>query len=300
MSGKSTKSRHGFTLPETLLSLLIFSFLSFCTFQVFRTNQRVYVEQDEVLNMQQNGRVAMDWMTRDLMKVGGGVPGAGVVSSLGRLYPIIPGNSSGGLPDTIKVLVNLENTPTELTMAMASRAAAIKVERPTNFDAGSLAMICGFTEEGPVTAELFEITGISLEGGNLLHGWSPPWNPNQNLTFTFVPPTTVSEMTVRTYYVERSDPAHPKLVVRENESTPLVVADDIENLQITYDLATGEEDVPDPVAVGWIDRVCITIVARTRDADPDWEGGLHSITGSSDHYRRMTLVSNVLVRNLAR
>jgi hypothetical protein len=105
-------------------------------------------------------------------------------------------------------------------------------------------------------------------------------------------------MSHRKYFIDDTDPYHPVLMVSENEETPQVVADNIENFQLSYDLATGQREVTDPDDPAAIRLVRVMIVARTNSPDPQWNNGINSRTGMSDHYRRVTLSANVFVRNL--
>ena len=104
-------------------------------------------------------------------------------------------------------------------------------------------------------------------------------------------------MTFRKFYVDGSDSSHPKLVVVENEDTPQTIADNLENLQLVYDLLTGEKDVPEPENPASISKATVTIVARTDTPDPQWNNGIHSVTGEADQYRRLLLKSDVTIRN---
>lgn len=292
-------SLRGFALPEILVSVTLLLFVSLFAFQIFRIDHKVLVEQEEVVDMQQNARVAHDQLLRDMRLAGAGVPKGGVDSDVGYLYPVIPGNGGGQLPDTLKVLASFDDVNTQLSHSMPNESAELKVIDASGFDVGAIALITGPTDEEIWAGEVFQITHISTEGQNMLqHRQSPPWNEDQKLGYTYLAESRVSMMTYRKYYIDNSVASHPTLMVSDNEATPEALADNIENLQVVYDLVTGERDVADPENPASIRKATVTIVARTATPDPQWNGGIHSITGAADHYRRFTLRSDVQLRNL--
>ncbi len=294
------RGERGFSITEMVVSIALISVVTLFAHEIFSTNNKVFVEQNEVVNMQQNGRVAIDRIVRDLRMAGKSVPFSRAVDSdIGTLSPVMPGSAGGGLPDTVKVLANFDNVDTDLSHSMPNESADLKVTDAGGFQVGAIAMLSGLTEEGPRGAEIFQITHVSTQGQNMLqHRQSPPWNQDQKLNLTYLAGSDVFMMSYRKYFIDDTDPYHPALMVSENEGTPHVVADNIENFQISYDLVTGEREVPDPNDPAAIRIVRVMIVARTDSPDPGWHNGINSRTGMPDHYRRVRLNANVFVRNL--
>jgi prepilin-type N-terminal cleavage/methylation domain-containing protein len=291
-------SQMGFTLLELMMSLTLFSVVILFSYQIFKADHKVFVEQIEVVDMQQNARIALDQLVTDIRLAGAGVPTGGVDSDFGFLHPVIPGDG-GTMPDTIKVLSSFTNTSTELSDPMPNESAILKVTDASDFVVGSLGIIRGSTKEGGESAEVFQITHVSTSGQHTIqHKKSLPWNKDQKLNKSYRPPSTIHMTTYRTFYIDSSDEIHPRLMIVENGGTPQVLADNIENLQFEYDLTTGETDVSEPDEPGAIRKVTVTLVARTATPDPQWNNGVSSITGSSDYYRRLTLTSDVKSRNL--
>jgi hypothetical protein len=289
----------GFTLSEILISISLFVTTSLFAFQIFRIDHKILIEQEEVVDMQQNARVAHDQILRDLRMAGAGVPMLGAQSDIGYLYPIIPGDGGDQSPDTVRILASFEKVRTQLTDAMPNESANLKVDDASDFEVGAIALIEGPVDEGGYAAEVFQITHISTEGQDMIqHRQSPPWNEDQKLCQTYLPESTVSMMTYRKYFIDSTDPAHPLLMISDNEETPSVLAHNIENLQVVYDLASGERDVSSPEDPAKIKKITVTMVARTNTPDPLWNNGISSITGYADHFRRMILRSDVQPRNL--
>jgi hypothetical protein len=300
MKRKRARFSAGFTLPETLISLGMCSLIVLFSSHIFRANHKVFVEQEEVIDMQQNGRIAVDRIVRDLRIAGSGLPIVRVSSDVGFLYPVMPGDGGGNNTDTLKILANFEDINTHLTDPMPDVSSALKVADASAFAPGKLVVVYGATLEGGVSGEAFRITHLSEMGQDMLHGVSYPWNENQALDKTYLPPSGVSAAIFRKYYVDTGDSLHPKMVVSENEETVQVLADNIEKFQVVYDLITGQEDVPNPSNPLLIKKVTVTVVARTDTPDPNWTNGIHSITGVQDNYRRFALEVDIQLRNLRR
>lgn len=297
----SYRKQIGFTLVEIMVSLTISLFVSLFSYQIFRADHKVFVEQVEVVDMQQSTRVAMDQLVRDLRIAGAGVPTGGVYSNIGFLSPVQPGDGGEGLPDTMIVLASFNNIQSDLAAPMPNESAEIKLADASEFTEGAIAIISGATVECGESGEVFQITHISDDGQNMLqHNSNAPWNDDQKLNCTYVIPATVIMVDFRIYYIDSSDSEHPKLMLKENALDPVVIAENIENLQIVYDLLTGQKDLPDPDNPQAIRKATITLIGRTDSSDPQWNNGVHSLTGAQDQYRRLTLQSDVQVRNLNR
>jgi hypothetical protein len=127
-------------------------------------------------------------------------------------------------------------------------------------------------------------------------------------------PTTATRIRMISYYIDATtDPARPRLVRRINNGDPLVfnnllgsaVAFDVENLQITYDIADGVTNpsnvkmtaldqgvtgacAPNPCSPNQIRKVNIVLSARSRDGLPGTNQFFHN-----------TLTSQVSLRNLS-
>lgn len=63
----------GFTLIEILISLAIMSIVTIAIYQLYISQYKTWISQDLITEMQQNGRVAIDTMSRDYLMAGYGV-----------------------------------------------------------------------------------------------------------------------------------------------------------------------------------------------------------------------------------
>ncbi len=71
------KQRHGFTLIEVLVAMVIGSILITAIYQMFHSQQKSYLIQDQVAEMQQNLRAGLYMLTRDLRNAGYDPTGSG-------------------------------------------------------------------------------------------------------------------------------------------------------------------------------------------------------------------------------
>lgn len=76
-------SSHGFTLVEVLIAMLMGGVVMAAVMSSFQIQHRTYLAQDQVVEMQQNARLAMDMLVRDIRTVGynpNNLTGTGITS----------------------------------------------------------------------------------------------------------------------------------------------------------------------------------------------------------------------------
>jgi prepilin-type N-terminal cleavage/methylation domain-containing protein len=101
------RSIRGFTLIELMVAVAAFGIMSLAAFAVLSTGQRTAVSNDQTVQIQQNVRLAMDLIARDVRMASFGNTASG--SFPGSLCPnsINTGDNQVGddvLPDTISVI----------------------------------------------------------------------------------------------------------------------------------------------------------------------------------------------------
>ena len=166
----------------------------------------------------------------------------------------------------------------------------------------------------------------SVAGVNGLNNFAPTANnfdttlPNpQTVPPAWVLATVATRVRMITYYIDATDPAHPKLVRRINNGHETVfnnlsgstVANDIDNLQISFDIADGAINpanvrftaadiagtgackppasiTPVPCSVNQIRKVNVTLSARSR-----------SVFSATKKYFRNSMSTQVSLRGMA-
>jgi len=140
---------------------------------------------------------------------------------------------------------------------------------------------------------------------------NPPTIPQpKNLT------TTATRIRMISYYIDTTDPVHPRLVRRVNNGDPFTfdntsgstVAFDIDNLQISYDIANAASNpanvrfvaadytiagacAPDKCSVNQIRKVNITLSARSRDVFSVTKKYFHNALTSQVSLRGMAFIN---------
>ncbi len=254
-------------------------------YRTFIVQQKVFTVQEQVVDMQQNARVAIHRMMREIRMAGFGnvkdvldLPG-GVN---GFTQKITPGTNSFG--DVITVVGGfkqiLRDNGDPIVVVSASGNQIVLNYATDEFDArdGSIENPHRFICIGGIESN----TVISRSVRTLTLG--------EPLRRSHPPGTPIYKIQAITYELGMSG---GKIALRRNENTgghAQPVAEDIEKLSFTYILDDGSE-VDSPPDPSRIRMVKVTLVAKTRVSDPDFKAG-------TDGFRRRTITSNILVRNM--
>lgn len=278
------KKNNGITLIELLVALIISGILIAALYRTFIGQQKTYTVQEQVADMQQNARVAINKMMREIRMAGFG--GVGDVLSAGgvngftnriTLPAALPYNNS------ITILGGFDQVSTLAADAAEGQTLVTLANATNRFDGAANGFISiGGTESNTVVGR----AGAVLTLGSplkLTHRITDPLgNP------VIVP---IFKIEAITYICGVSD---GKPVLQRNENTgggaqPL--ADNIENLQFEYLDGNGNLlalPIANPDAIRMIR---ITVTARTAMNDPDYKGG-------AGGFRRRIISSNIQVRNM--
>ncbi|MEW6720812.1 MAG: PilW family protein [Thermodesulfobacteriota bacterium] len=257
----------GFTLIEVMAALAILGIAMTAVFSTFISQQQSFTTQSRVAEMQQNLRLAVDCMTRDIRMAGYGMPmstntasdnvalPAGVLpGGITAIRAIFPVDNNAG-PDQIYILYrydmdlerydtvnNLLLPPPEL-QSMAADRSFVTVDNSFGFLAGGGEH--ALVTDG-ATADLFQSTSVVGATVNFAGGG---YNGAHH-TKVYVagatpgfPPSVVSKARFVRYFIDNSDPARPTLMLDRMipGQAPQPVADDIEDMQFTYGLDTNAD-----------------------------------------------------------
>ncbi len=106
---RTIQNRSGFTLLEVLIATMISGIVLAAVMEVFASNYKSYILQDDIANMQENIRIGMTFLDRDVTMIGSGMPGVDGAGfwvmkfkdgnlSQERAYPLTFQNNAGALP----------------------------------------------------------------------------------------------------------------------------------------------------------------------------------------------------------
>src|SRR5262245_32676094 len=69
------QKKNGFTLIEMLVSVAIFAVIMIGVYYFYDSGRWLYLHSENRANMQENGRLAMEGMEREMRMIGFGIPG---------------------------------------------------------------------------------------------------------------------------------------------------------------------------------------------------------------------------------
>ncbi|MDA2924798.1 prepilin-type N-terminal cleavage/methylation domain-containing protein [Acidobacteria bacterium AH-259-L09] len=321
-------SSRGFSLIEVViamgLGLVVLSGALVLTSQAINLSDMVSQRSD----MQQNGRVAINLMARDLSLAGTGFPAGGIqlpsgsgsqdsyfacdqsdcyitnnVYSDERLYAITPGDGKGPtingvVTDVItlvyrdttsefdqyplvdiqtgaanKIWFDLNTTPAHDHPVVGLTVGDILVLYNGNAPEGAVGEVTRLHDDhihfDPGSKDPLRFNQIGAAFGNVKSILSPPAAPA-------FPPTSAYRINVITYYLDASDPNSTRLMRQVSGQPPVPVAENVEDLQITYDIydentAIATADLPG--AGGTPNQIRkVNIALTTRSAVPTLVG----------------------------
>ncbi|MCK4425427.1 MAG: PilW family protein [Deltaproteobacteria bacterium] len=299
---KSSNSK-GITLIELVVAMFIVGIVSIAIFTAFKSQQRSYLIQDQVAEMQQNLRAAMLMTSRDVRMAGFGF--GGYVNSI---------ETFNNNPDRVDLIYADAGVTTSISDTMTSPSSIFKVDSTAGFQDGDLIIITDGT-----SGTLMQITHVSSSASTLQHNPSSVVNPPGGHN-TFPSPdgygkgSKIYKLKYVSYDVDSTDPDHPTM--RVDPDGPLgagayqPLADNIEDLQVVIIFVNGNEantydDTDGDLTNDYDDirSIRISILARTDRPDPDFNDGQRPAIedhagGAPDHYRRRLLSTLIKVRNL--
>jgi len=268
------KKEEGMTLVELLVAMAISGIVVAAVYTAFITQQKSYTVQDQIAEAQQNSRVGLDLIAREVRMAGYGQPvwsmnadtdGDGDDEPVTDPVTVVDG---GGNPDRITVIGCFD--PTSATLAVAASSGDTVLTLQDSDEASRF----NTTTKNSIFIGGFENAKITaISGRTLTIDIDPTTSGNQGLFRSYDTGAEVHLVKAVTYYVEDE-------TLRRDENTnaggqPL--AENIEDLQLTYANKIAN----------------ISVFARSRETDPNYRDATHN-----DHYRRRTIISNVTVRSL--
>ncbi|MDD1757921.1 MAG: prepilin-type N-terminal cleavage/methylation domain-containing protein [Methanotrichaceae archaeon] len=286
------------TLIELLIAMAISAVLSAAIYRTFIGQHKTYAVQEQVVDMQQNVRVAINRMMREIRMAGFGnvsnlLPltafttfnGLQVLTLNNIITPSDNKNNVVQSDDQITIIGAFEQISTLAAVPTVGTNTIQLSGRASEFDNGYRKYICiGGLETHTATNVDIPSNTITL---------------NENVVNNFPVGTSVFKVKAITYRLrwDNSSPNMPVLTREDNTDGggTQVVAENIEDLQFRYILDDKSES-DSPADASKIRLVRVTVNARTRipdlefKADPEFKAG----TGG---FRRRTITSNILVRN---
>ncbi|MCG6535549.1 MAG: prepilin-type N-terminal cleavage/methylation domain-containing protein [Syntrophales bacterium LBB04] len=258
----------GFTLIELLIGVALSGIVVLALYGLLTSQHRVYVVQDDISEMHQNLRLAMERISRDLTMAGFGKP-----SRLGTsTWPQLNGISgldfsikvTGG--KTLDIIGCLDPADGHAVGALSLGATTITLQsgEGSSFNTTTKSDI---SIGGKENAKI-----VSIAGDTLTIDTNPILSVNQGLTHAYPAGISIYAVKYVTYSVDTSDPNAPVLKIDEHRGAGRQsVAQYIEVEDVTV---TGN-------------ALDLTLIGRTRNPDR-----------TTNRYTRVQIQNKVFLRNL--
>lgn len=275
-------NRKGITLIELLVALTVSGILLAGIYKTFISQQNTFASQDQLVDVQQNVRLAINKMTREIRMAGFG--GGGVSNwdaseffkhgAMYGAYTAVVNPGGGGTSVTVVEGFQLL-IPTTLSAAAGSGAKSIFVNDVSSF--GVAPNPCRYISiNGLETHEIFAINGKELQ----FHGWD-------KLVYDHQPGEPLYLIGAVTYSIGMFE---GKSCLMRDDHLGLgaqPVAENVESLLFEYFDANGNVTA----TPADIRMIRVAVVAKSDQVDP-------KLAKVGDGYRRRTMISNLQLRNL--
>jgi prepilin-type N-terminal cleavage/methylation domain-containing protein len=265
------KISKGVTLIELLIALVMSSLLTAALYQVFIGQQKIYMVQEQVVDVQQNVRVAINRMMSEIRMAG-----------FGNIETVL--DLVGGVNGFSQVITP---APNKITIVGGFKQIRRDNGSPILISSvsGNTIKLNYATDEFDGSAHRFISIG-GIESSTVLQRDGRVLTLGSNLKLNHPENTPIFKIQAITYTTGLSNDIP---VLKRNENTrggaqPL--ADNIESIQFEYFDAQGKPTTnPQKIRM-----VKVTVTARTDRLDPQFKGG--------DGYRRRQIASNIYIRNM--
>jgi prepilin-type N-terminal cleavage/methylation domain-containing protein len=264
-------SKAGVTLIELLIASVIALIATGAALELYISQQKGWISQENITDMQQNGRAGIDEIVHHARQAGYHIP-----PGLEAIY------ASDANPDTITFIYMKEPMcDSRLIAPMPQPSSELKLVADS-IDCFVQDTWAYIYDPASDYGEFFEITQVQNAAGHLQHN-------TMDLSIAYPAGSVIYMIEVASFYIDNTtDTLHPKLMIERANGEPHIYADNIEDLQFTYTLAHGTI-VDTLITASIVREVNIELVARTDRLDFLLE----------DDYVRDTLQTSVFVRNLS-
>jgi prepilin-type N-terminal cleavage/methylation domain-containing protein len=261
--------QRGMTLIELLVSSIIGLIVVASAFELYLTQHRGWLIQDEISDAQQAARASIRMLSGHIRMAGFGLPE--------QIGPLVAHDAN---PDTLMVIYQPPGhceAPIEWDMPQPSAELRCDGHDISCFEQNRWAYIYDPTAD---TGEFFVITEVQAAAAHIQHNTTV-------LSRCYPKGSQVFMIEAYRFYIDQSDSLHPVLMVEEMGEPAAPFAENIENLQFRFVMLNGDT-LNIPNQPGLVRQVLVDLTARTNREDLQFQ----------DEYRRREFATKVQVRNL--
>lgn len=223
------RNQIGTSFIEVMIALVIMGVVTLAIFRAYVTQNKNYMIQSDITDIQQNTRAAIDELSRNIRMAGYELP-----------VGLVPVEAYNTNPDTIVLTYKARDCNTFLSTAMSDPTAELDCGSSDScFSAGDWVYIL---EADSAIGEWFQISSVQASPPVIQHA-SMPFSRAYGDKSLIIPLTRVK------FYVDNTtDPNHPNLMMQLQGKAPQVYAENVSDLEFKYRMKGGQLlDVPDIV-----------------------------------------------------
>ncbi|MRR05781.1 MAG: prepilin-type N-terminal cleavage/methylation domain-containing protein [Deltaproteobacteria bacterium] len=276
MTSPMLKGNKGFTLVEILVVIAIMGLVMASIYSVYLTNMKSAYTQEEVVEVQQNLRIAMDSITKDIRMAGMLVPTSTppIASGFANYSSIIPLNMASargiyaridaaptlGTSDTVTCIVESEEAVDVFT---ANPGNPVRIFRPVDCSQPfSTTYSVTATDQSAQSLTLRRDDSVNFAAGDVLKrgdmiAMTGPGAPD---------PNTVEYSAVDGGAVVNgvTCPQNQRCIVRNANGTADIIASNISSLRFAY-IYDDYTETASPTDLGNVRAVRVTITGQTAE-----------------------------------
>ncbi len=253
--GDLTRER-GYTLTELMIAMVVFTVVIGSVVTLLTKSQAIFRTEQGVSEMDQNARLMMDFLTRDIQQSRENALGLG--SRFRSIYSyngpegktdeitVISADTETKLPSSALPLVSASNEKFSVNNGSAEvvpNGAAFREPRDVIpfIEQGEEFILSATQQDGSIQFDFVRVTGANLtQRGTIAlsfdtvdhHGVTPEvafGSDYEDGIFSLRP------VTIKRYFIDRkTDPDHPTFSLAVNDGEPLVIARNVVAFQLRY------------------------------------------------------------------
>ncbi|TWJ32435.1 PilW family protein [Geobacter argillaceus] len=280
---RSARRTSGFTLVELLAVMAIFGVVIGAVYSLYLTHQKTAYIQEDLVDLQQNLRIAMDSITRDMRMAGILVPlgtnplANGSLNNYSTSVQINTASAAGQFARVAKSKVTAAfstfstsvDAPESIDGLIGAGAVNVRLIRPTDKSnpvsgMGTYLVLNAANRSGPSIALALPgggtfSSGVGIDAGDIIAMAGPPVPPG-------TAPPAGNDAIVYSLIPCPDSPSITCLARAVNQATsPEVIASNISSLRFSYLYEDGTEDnnPADATSIAAIRSVRVTITGET-------------------------------------
>jgi len=327
MRAATRQTQKGFSLIELMIAVVLGVFITGGMLQLFVNSKQSYRVQENLSRLQENGRFAMGFITKDirmadywgcLNSTSGIENNLNASTTFNTFENSVEGSNNNAVVDAVIdgtdtiTLKGAFSSGTHVTQIPATTSADLKVEDNAGLKQNDIVIISDCMD-----GDLFQITNDPSAGGagfdNVVHNTgavsSGPGNADKPFKKKYGTDAQVYKLNFATYSIQLNPGGLPALYRSINGSAPQELIEGIENMQILYGEDTDNDKTPNNylpagtagLNMGNVVSIRVSLLVRTLEDKITTQAQPYTIFGVTttpgDRIFRRVFTSTIAVRN---